>query len=63
MISERTLRQWRKDSLIKPKLLETTLLNDQSIIVTANKIIEELNERILRLTQDLMDLHLMQKGR
>ena len=51
MISERTLRNWRMDALKERNKLDTSLDN-VSIIY----------ERILRLTQELMDLYLVKKG-
>ena len=65
MITERTLRNWRRDSLkhlrdihtvesgatVTGELLNTYILADK-----------ELNDRIIRLTSDLLDVHLM-KGK
>lgn len=53
MISERTLRQWRREAL---RGKETMELNEMI------KYVDEMNERILRLTQELMDLYLIKKG-
>ena len=52
MISERTLRRWRKDALRYPHSLNT---------VQTEKCLE-MSERILRLTQELLDLYLTRKG-
>jgi len=53
MISERTLRNWRRDALKGKDTLE---------LVEMIKYVDTSNERILRLTQDLLDLHLIRKG-
>jgi hypothetical protein len=55
MISERTLRNWRRDAL-KESI---------SLAIISSPIAKELtmrDERILRLTQELMDLYLVKKG-
>lgn len=54
MISERTLRQWRRDSL---KLNQIERTDEEKLLHY-----QDLNERILRLTQELMDIHLVKKG-
>jgi hypothetical protein len=51
MISEKTLRKWRKDALKYPANEEVVLTNHGM----------EMCERILRLTQELIDIHLMRK--
>ena len=55
MISERTLKRWRRDALKGTQSPDWDKAN-------ANYI-REVSERILRLTQELMDLYLIQKGR
>jgi len=55
MISEKTLRKWRRDALT-PKYDS----NDAALIMLQS---QEKDERVLRLTQELMDLHLMRKDR
>lgn len=59
MITERTLRRWRKDALQE----QTELIPEgmDSIKLPLSRYLE-LHERILRMTQDLLDLHLMRKG-
>lgn len=51
-ITKRTLMKWRREALELRNLSgeheETTLINEQS-------------ERILRMTQELMDLHLLRR--
>ena len=62
MITERTLRNWRKDSLRKvntPLLIKDADGSGVNIAVLLEK---ELHEKIIRLTQDLLDIHLM-KGK
>jgi len=52
MVTERTLRKWRKEAL--HKIAE--LGKDAHFAPTV-----EVNERILRLTQELLDQHLIRK--
>lgn len=52
MITEKTLRRWRMDALKFP--------TNQETVPTQSGL--EMAERILRLTQELLDLHLMRKG-
>uniref|UniRef100_A0A6M3KYR5 Uncharacterized protein n=1 Tax=viral metagenome TaxID=1070528 RepID=A0A6M3KYR5_9ZZZZ len=59
MISERTLRQWRKDALRANDEIALSMHETPAILVNAYT---ECQLRILRLTQELMDLHLMRKG-
>lgn len=54
MISERFLKQWRKDAL---KGTQSPDWDEAS-----SSYIREVSERILRLTQELMDLYLIKKG-
>ena len=57
MITERTLKQWRKEALL---ILED--LNKQDIKSIQWNYEKTLNNRILRMTQILLDQHLM-KGK
>ena len=57
MITERTLKKWRREAL---KALES--LNQQDIRSIQWNYEKTFNERILRLTQILLDQHLM-KGK
>lgn len=50
-ITERTLRQWRKDALKYP--------TSDDFALTKHGL--EMAERILRLTQELMDMYLKNK--
>ena len=61
MISERTLRRWRREAL---QVIELDLPGHVlEGIAQENAVINfENSERILRLTQELMDLHLIRKG-
>jgi hypothetical protein len=59
MITERTLRRWRRDSLSLKDAAELT--QDAKFTVTTEHI-KEIHERILRLTQELLDQHLMRKA-
>lgn len=47
-ISERTLRKWRKEAL-------------QNNLLTVDERLHEVYKRILRLTQELLDQHLLRK--
>jgi len=59
MISERTLRKWRGDSL-RGKTIEDT--NPEELIPkTRSSEIVTLHERILKLTQELLDQWLIRK--
>ena len=53
MISERTLKKWRRDALNA-----VYDANDSAIIMLQS---QEKDERILRLTQELLDLYLLKK--
>ena len=57
MIAEKTLRKWRKDALVRPKAPTDKDLQTHLLYVLA-----EQEERILRLTQELLDNHLIRKG-
>lgn len=60
-ITERTLKQWRKDALrSEDKALETIALYEGTATGLA-KAYEECQKRILRLTQELLDQHLLRK--
>lgn len=52
MISEKTLRRWRKDALKYPS----------SDVLAQTEAGLEMARRIIALTQELMDLHLIKKG-
>ena len=54
MITERTLRKWRGESL---KLKDAADKGHAIVTIGA----KEINERILRLTQELLDQHLLRK--
>ncbi len=54
MVTERTLKRWRKEALTNEGTKEgviTLHVNDRI----------ELNKRILRMTQELLDLHLIRR--
>lgn len=61
-ITERTLRQWRKDALRDIKGTHSAMSNDPSSVNVMDSLRMELNKRILRLTQELLDQYLM-KGK
>ena len=54
MITERTLKKWRRDALTV--VTDEMRCNQESILPSATLV--ELTQRILRMTQELMDLHL-----
>ena len=54
MIGERILKRWRKDALVDKKLVQ---LADTSLINVVDYI--QAQDRILKLTQELLDQHLM----
>ena len=60
MITERTLRKWRKDALNVDKQVTHICLDGLTEEKTV-KIINDLCDRILRMTQELLDNHLMRK--
>jgi len=61
MISERTLKQWRKDALV--------IFDDEALEIYHNttpalvKVYRAQRAQILRMTQELLDLKLTQKGK
>jgi len=58
MITERTLRKWRKE------VLELHIAMDGRVsdsILLSKKYVIELKERVLRMTQELLDQHLLRK--
>ena len=56
MISERMLRKWRRKAL--QRKTHFTVHPEDSLLVPG---ILEMVEQILRLTQELMDIHLLKK--
>ena len=62
MISERLLRKWRKDALkdiIDPQIIATKDGVNYDFHIMDE--VKELSNRILRLTQELLDQHLINK--
>lgn len=57
MISKRTLEKWRKESL---KQLQE-ILDGSTKIIDKIGFTKELNERVLKLTQELLDQQLLDK--
>lgn len=61
MITERTLRNWRRDAL---RRRNNPLLVRNGEEINAAILYEiELHDRILRLTQELLDQHLLRKDK
>ena len=52
-ITERTLRKWRGEALKD--------INYPDRSIDPDSIVEELSQRILRMTQELLDQHLIRK--
>lgn len=60
MISNKTLLKWRKESL--SALKEPGSFNDsEQAMAYLLRLVIERDERILRLTQELMDINLLEK--
>lgn len=57
MISERMLKRWRKESL---KAMEDIDVKPDDYLVMISAV-KELNARILMLTQELLDQHLLRE--
>ena len=61
MISKRTLEQWRKDALnAESKVLETIQLYEGTSTGLAKAYVE-VQSRVIRLTAELLDQHLMKR--
>lgn len=61
MISERTLKRWRRDALKEHSAPECCMEKETEKIGLLHH--HEMAERILRLTQELMDQYLLKKGK
>jgi len=55
-ITERTLRKWRKEALRLGKDAQDSLPNGD-----AKSVAIEINSRILKMTQELLDQHLLRR--
>lgn len=62
MISNRTLVKWRRDALKEREKAEKHIVDSHPSEAIAARIVHTLCGRILRLTQELMDHHLMRKS-
>lgn len=63
MITERTLRNWRRDALTRHSLAD--IYGKEGVKTELSgfaRAFEESNERILRLTQELLDRYLMERS-
>jgi len=60
MLTKRTLENWRKDAL-KNKVPNVIGISPEALNITT-LLMGELNQRIIRLTQELLDIELMKKG-
>jgi hypothetical protein len=61
MITERTLIKWRKEALHNNEFEPILDPNNVSELESLYRYAFELNQRILRLTQELLDAHLVRK--
>lgn len=59
MITERALKKWRREALIEAS--EPVPSNGNSIKLPLHQYLE-LNSRIIRMTQELLDQHLMRRN-
>jgi len=60
MITERTLRKWRKEALlVQDKVKDSTMI----ISSVERSVIKIYVDRVIRLTGDLLDIHLVRKER
>ena len=57
MITERVLRKWRKEAL------NTAALTISTTVDNSDMYIKILSERILKMTQELLDQHLLKKDK
>lgn len=60
MITERTLKRWRKEALETQTYLES-IDHNQVKINPMETILLKTSEYVLRTTQELLDLHLIRK--
>ena len=58
-ITKRTLTKWRREALV---IKSKTDIRTEPLIQTQTTYLVEMSERILRLTQELLDQHLLTKG-
>ena len=58
MITERTLRKWRREALEVDKILPSRIEPKTAI---GPGMVQELSKRILRMTQELLDQHLLRR--
>lgn len=61
MTSERVLRRWRAEALKAKERNELTISIYEGNAANLARAYITLNERILRLTQELLDQHLIRK--
>jgi len=56
-ITERTLRRWRRDALTERIEIRTF----HGVEVVYDAVLDQTLERVLRMTQELLDQHLLRK--
>lgn len=61
MISDRMLKRWRREALFEIEARFRVAPNADPLFRKLCETTEQLHGRILKLTQELMDLRLMQK--
>lgn len=62
MITERTLKRWRVDALNARNFAEKCRTENSSMSITVVQELE-VNERVIRLTGELLDQHLLNARR
>ena len=60
MLTERTLKKWRYEALCDQNP-SVTLSDDKINVDILLTRVQELSQRILRMTQELLDQHLMRR--
>lgn len=63
MISERMLRKWRRGALTsKSSAISKDVANEPTDVLVPRAVVINWSNIILRLTQELLDIHLLKKG-
>ena len=57
MVTERTLKHWRRDALNELEYIKTKAIDPAEV-----SKLNEYQNRILRMTQELLDAHLIRSG-
>ena len=59
MITERTIKKWRKEALMQLEV--TPLKSNRTTLIPLGLIASTFADRILRMTQEMLDMHLLRK--